>query len=249
MTTPPFAPVDEPTADLLTLVADTEHPVGRDAVEAFLAACKADADSHGGLVSVNRVRARLADQQIDPRRYSSLWSAFTGKGKPMRKADERDPASVGALRGLYVRQRRAAVPAAEVGRMTDLLTLARKHDLPPRWDGCITTWRGWEPLPIAHICPPPKRRCCSGCGSAEEPVLNVGTVCHSPRTTHAELRHDAENRKRLRRLAYKRPLLATMRLYAFRCQDCRADEVWDRKTDEWWTLDHTDYGDNGSVAP
>lgn len=82
---PTFEAVDRPTRDKLAIVADPEHPVGRDAVAAFLAACEADARGHGGLVSVNRVRAALVGEQINPRRLSAFWSAFTGKGKPMAK--------------------------------------------------------------------------------------------------------------------------------------------------------------------
>lgn len=88
MSAPTFAPVDDPTADLLALLADPEHPVGRDVPALFLAACEADARAHDGRVSVNRVRARLADADIPPRRYSSLWAHFTGRGKPMRKTSE-----------------------------------------------------------------------------------------------------------------------------------------------------------------
>lgn len=88
MTAPRFAPVDSDTADLLTLVADADAPVGRDAVAAFLAACEADAEAHGGRVSVNRVRAALAGEDIPPRRYSALWAHYTGRGKPMVKTGE-----------------------------------------------------------------------------------------------------------------------------------------------------------------
>lgn len=91
MSAPNFEPVDSDTADLLSLVADTEAPVGRDAVTAFLEACKQDAAAHAGLVSVNRVRALLKDEQIPPRRLSAMWSAFTGKGKPMRKTSAWEP--------------------------------------------------------------------------------------------------------------------------------------------------------------
>jgi hypothetical protein len=34
-------------------------------------------------VSVQRVRRRLANEGIPPRRLSSLWGHFTGPGKPM----------------------------------------------------------------------------------------------------------------------------------------------------------------------
>jgi len=86
MTAPQFAPITDDTADLLTLVADVDRPIGADAPALFLAACRRDAEAHGGEVSVNRVRALLADADIPPRRYSSLWAAFTGRGKPMRKS-------------------------------------------------------------------------------------------------------------------------------------------------------------------
>lgn len=87
---PAWSPVDDDTADLLTLVADVERPTGRDVVAAFLAACEADAKAHGGIVSVNRVSAALPEDVTSTERYSSLWSHFTGKGKPMRKATTKD---------------------------------------------------------------------------------------------------------------------------------------------------------------
>jgi hypothetical protein len=86
MSAPHWAPVDDDTADLLTLVADVDSPIGADVPALFLDACQRDAAAHGGEVSVNRVRMLLADADIPPRRYSALWSAFTGPGRPMRKA-------------------------------------------------------------------------------------------------------------------------------------------------------------------
>lgn len=56
--------------------------------DTFLAACKADADAHDGLVSVNRVSAALSEAGIESRRYSSLWGHFTGDGKPMRSTQQ-----------------------------------------------------------------------------------------------------------------------------------------------------------------
>lgn len=81
MTAPTFAPTDQ--YDLLALVADTERATARDDVAAFLAACEQDAAAHDGLVSVNRVRALMADRDIEHHRYSALWAHFTGKGRPM----------------------------------------------------------------------------------------------------------------------------------------------------------------------
>lgn len=85
---PVWAAVDDDTADLLTLVADPHPIVGADVPEVFLAACRRDAMAHGGLVSVNRVRALLADSGIEHHRYSALWSHHTGRGKPMVKAKD-----------------------------------------------------------------------------------------------------------------------------------------------------------------
>lgn len=87
MTHPTFAPVPEDTADLLSLIADPHPIVGKDAEALFLDACRRDAMAHDGLVSVNRVRALLADSDIEHHRYSAMWSHFTGKGRPMMKAD------------------------------------------------------------------------------------------------------------------------------------------------------------------
>lgn len=84
---PHWSPMDDATHDLLALVADPDRVPGRDAVDAFLAACRRDARANGGMVSVNRVRSLLSDAQIPPRRYSALWAAFTGEGKPMRRTE------------------------------------------------------------------------------------------------------------------------------------------------------------------
>ena len=34
-----------------------------------------------------------------------------------------------------------------------------------------------------------------------------------------------------------------------RCPDCGFDTVWDTKAAQWWDLDDSDYGDEGSVHP
>lgn len=88
MGAPRWEAIDDDTADLLTLVADESSPIGRDVPDLFLDACRRDAMAHDGLVSVNRVRMLLADRDIPPRRYSAMWSNFTGAGRPMVKSDE-----------------------------------------------------------------------------------------------------------------------------------------------------------------
>lgn len=84
MTAPRWEPTDE--YDLLAVLADPHPIVGADVPDLFLTACRRDAMAHDGLVSVNRVRALLADEDIPPRRYSALWAHFTGRDKPMVKA-------------------------------------------------------------------------------------------------------------------------------------------------------------------
>jgi hypothetical protein len=132
----------------------------------------------------------------------------------------------------------------------DLLVLAREFDLPPRWDGLLVVqWTPWEPQPHAFICPPSKARdCCPACASPEPRVHARGMVALRADLTRAQWEYEEENRARLRKLAHKRAQVALWRLYAFRCQDCRHDQVWDTDTDEWWDLDHTDYGTEGSTA-
>lgn len=85
----PYAQVDDPTADLLALVAQGHPAVGADAPALFLAACEADAAEHGGLVSVNRVRSRL-DGAIGGKRLAALWCHLTGPGRPMVRTGEYD---------------------------------------------------------------------------------------------------------------------------------------------------------------
>ena len=84
---PHWEPTDE--FDLLSLVA-AGPLAGNDAEVRFLRACEIDAALHGW-VSVNRVRAALSNEHgltIEPRQFSALWSANTGRGKAMVKADE-----------------------------------------------------------------------------------------------------------------------------------------------------------------
>lgn len=38
-------------------------------------------------------------------------------------------------------------------------------------------------------------------------------------------------------------------IHAFRCPGCGEVTVWDVASDEWWTLDESDYGPGGSTAP
>ena len=121
--------------------------------------------------------------------------------------------------------------------MSDLLTLTREFDLPPKWDGHPVEWGEWDKTPVI-ICPTPQRDPCDGCGSTAGTLTNHGTMLvkiaqgNVVQIGHSRLH---EHQKRA--------------LLAHRCPDCLLDKVWDTWADEWWDLDHTDYGPEGSNPP
>lgn len=110
-----------------------------------------------------------------------------------------------------------------------MLTLV-SHPLPVSWDGAPVKWSRWRNSNRITICPPPKDSRCS-CGSATAPFVATG------------LRAPATGRERFARRH------AIRDLHAFRCPGCGEVTVWDSTSDEWWTLDNTDYGPNGSTPP
>lgn len=115
--------------------------------------------------------------------------------------------------------------------MSDLLVQLREHDLPPKWDGRPVTWRGWRDLPTdgVFICfrgKEPEPDHCKACGSVATSRVNRGTTAM--------------------RLGGKDRIIDV--LSAYRCPDCHHDVVNVEDTGEWWDLDHTDYGPEGSAA-
>jgi hypothetical protein len=134
-------------------------------------------------------------------------------------------------------------------------TDAQTRALPTRWDGLATVWRGWEYQQPAFVCPPPTPTVCERCGAPHghrgwpTQSVNRARVALRATTTLADIEADDENRRRLGTLAHKRPSIALWRLHAWRCPNCGLDTIWDDDTDEWWNLDESDYGDDGSVRP
>jgi hypothetical protein len=113
------------------------------------------------------------------------------------------------------------------------------HPLPTAWEGRRVEWGRWAAPVSAFICPPPRKPGRCGCGSSSSPYTARG------------LRHpDEDNRRRaesLPRIGRRRPLVWPLYdIHAFRCPDCGEVTVWDTATDEWWTLDESDYGPTGS---
>lgn len=119
----------------------------------------------------------------------------------------------------------------------DLFSATREHDLPPRWDGYAVEWTAWESLQDVIICPPPKAdRRCELCGSAAKPSHSSGRVWS-----------DGDGVARIRKGNLQERFLVAV-IYAFRCPDCRRDQVLDSLSadGQWWDLDPTDYEDAGS---
>ena len=109
---------------------------------------------------------------------------------------------------------------------------ARAHQLPPKWDGCTVEWGEWQRDDSTlrfHIRPD----CCPICGSLAERVFAVGMV-----------RTDGPCIFLARR---SRSGYQPGRLFAWRCPDCKHDQVTDLGG-VTWDLDDTDYDDEGSYA-
>lgn len=102
------------------------------------------------------------------------------------------------------------------------LTVGLVRPLPVAWDGVPVEWSAWENPVQAILCPPQEPTPCESCGSRERPVQARGL-------TQVEV--------------------GAALLIATRCTACRLDTVWDARNDQWWTLDDTDYGPEGSNPP
>lgn len=110
-----------------------------------------------------------------------------------------------------------------------LHALPTMHDLPPLWDGDPVTWDAWHSgassmdfhAPLAELA-------CRHCGLLEARQIATGVIHHHQGPTG--------------RIEHERAL------FAFRCPGCLHDEVWDRRTDEMWVLDETDYLASGSTV-
>lgn len=114
--------------------------------------------------------------------------------------------------------------------MTGVLRIVA-YQLPARWDGRDVEWRAWERTDEVFVCPPKPRPPCVQCRSTAAPMMNTGIVRPPATPGVVNLRHSIAS------------------LSAFRCPDCSLDTIWDRDTDDWWTLEPADYGPQGSDDP
>lgn len=116
------------------------------------------------------------------------------------------------------------------------------NDLPVKWDGRSVVWREWV-APVGIICARSRAMDrCSECGGKEAPSTSNGLIADTPDITRSQvLAND-----RSARLGGKRR--AWLTLLALRCPECGHDQVRD-PDGEWWDLDPSDYGDEGSSPP
>lgn len=102
--------------------------------------------------------------------------------------------------------------------------MTRPHDLPPLWDGHRVEWFGpWRQIETSarfHL-PLKDQACRHACGSLATPLSCRGVV------------HDGNPE-------------GPRQLSVARCPDCHHDTVYDLETGEFWDLDDSDYGPEGS---
>ena len=127
------------------------------------------------------------------------------------------------------------------------LTLV-KYRLPPSWDGWHVKWDKLEDALEVRICPPPKPERCD-CGSSHPPLTARGWRQPKDGETFESTKPKVGRFGRIVHVPTTIPARPVVDLFLCRCQDCGSDEVWDMRTDEWWTLGPEDYGPEGSVRP
>ena len=110
--------------------------------------------------------------------------------------------------------------------MTDLFSLTRTHDLPPKWDGRVVAWSTWHPARELFICPPPKPEPCRACKSTAPSTFTAGVV--------HPLAGETVMVDRVKTTVSGREYVAgkmakaawpVVRLHLFRCTDCGHDVV------------------------
>lgn len=104
------------------------------------------------------------------------------------------------------------------------------HPLPVAWDGREVKWGRWE-SPLVIVCSGMEREGCDECGSKRQPFTAAGLRAADTGPGRFARRH------------------ALRDIHAFRCPDCGLVQVWDMDSNEWWTLDESDYGPKGSTPP
>ena len=122
----------------------------------------------------------------------------------------------------------------------------RAHDLPPRWDGRRVEWTEWETFRTTMVYHG-RSTACVLCLSVDEAMVTSGGILAEPGEVVPIRRPRTAYDALVNQRAEKRGAWIGV-LYAFRCRECGHDQVLDGD-DNWWDLEDSDYGDEGSVAP
>jgi len=137
-----------------------------------------------------------------------------------------------------------------------LVPTVADRPLPALWDGRRVVWDELtDQLPTTldlHLTKAQRAEAaCTGCGTPDsDALMSVGTVHPLP----GDLMESSVPRKSKRtgRTLHVPTMVAAhplRRLHLTRCKTCGLDVVWDTQTDEWWDLDASDYGPEGSTDP
>lgn len=124
-----------------------------------------------------------------------------------------------------------------------------KHNLPLSWDGWRVKWGKFVAAIDVQICPPPKDRSRCECGSQDQPFVSHGWRQPKAGETFESTKPKTGRFGRTVHVPVTVPAWPVMDLILMRCRSCGADEVWDMRTHEWWTLGPEDYGPDGSTRP
>ena len=129
---------------------------------------------------------------------------------------------------------------AFVGTQTRLSLWAR-NDLPPKWDGRRVDWSEWNTDPM-FVCVRPASLAPRG---TVYPLDGEMFETHEPRVKRTRSGREYQAGVQIVTANWRNPVTS---IVAFRCPGCGLDEVFDMDTEECWTLDGSDYGDEGSTA-
>lgn len=101
MTTLAAVPVDPNQLDLLSLVADTETPLGSLHADDFRHACYFDAVNNDGWVHPSRVSAALTRRfgEFNPRWFSAQWAPACGPNGFLDKTEVEAPIDSSVSKG------------------------------------------------------------------------------------------------------------------------------------------------------
>lgn len=138
-----------------------------------------------------------------------------------------------------------------------LVTSPGARTLPPLWDGRRVEWdelteQTPTTLELFHMTKAQRAQdVCTTCGTpGRESLHTVGVVHPLPGDT---MESSAPRKSKRTGRTIHVPITVSARplrrLHLTRCQTCGLDVVWDSQTDEWWDLDDSDYGPEGSTDP